>query len=285
MRFGERFINLLNTDLGASGRGETADLAVALRAAELAVPSGPGTLYLGSTAFLAEDLVIDERFELLLSPSAKIIVLAGSTLTVLGPIDLERRHHFACQSGARVRLLGSLDAIYPEWWGTPHDIGLEAARRLAVDRISDGRPQVPIRLRGPYTLTSTFRVHANELTVEVAEPMSPSLVFEGEFPRGDQVLEPTFRHDPAAVGGFILVDVDPASLPSLQCTVEESRAGIRRTPLDAPTWRCPPDPFACCVPLRPVACRRPLEWSRAKDAHRAVRADRGPQSASGHQCT
>lgn len=206
MMFSDRFINVLATDADPMTAPPPASFAAALGQAIANAPAGPCTLYIGRSATLDQSYTIDARFEVLWAPGAVLTLTDDVVLTVVGEADLDARHHFTTAAGARVRLLGPLRAIHPEWWGADADHGLESARLLAVDRILAECLQVPIRLLGSYALNRTFMLHGGGATGGAAE-VAVSFIIEGRFPRGDQWIAATFRYANPAIAEFPLVEL------------------------------------------------------------------------------
>ncbi|MEZ4393990.1 MAG: hypothetical protein R3A48_23195 [Polyangiales bacterium] len=171
-----------------------------LRALEAAPEEGPLTLYLSSSSTLGNDLTIPARCALMFAPGVRVTLEHGMTLWVHGAVDLGFEPRFELRKGASVKLLGLLEEIRPEWWfGDDASASLDAAVLIAVDRMTAGVAQAPIRLCGPYELSRTLDLGA------LARDQAMEFVLLGRHPRGDSVLRPTFLHHPESVGEFPLL--------------------------------------------------------------------------------
>lgn len=228
MEFADRFINLLLTDTLTP----LDDLTGPLQSALTVASRGPMTLYIGRTCWLRESVTIPANFEVLFAPGAVILLAAGVELRILGSVDLEAGHHFALSAGAHVILMGPLEAVYPEWWGGSPRQQLEAAVAMVSMRLREGASLVPIALLGPYPLDATFTIQpsgSDAKTATVAGRPVMTFVFDGRFPRGDAVLEPTFGYAVGVEQNFPLVRVPAGVNLQMRCVGFEGARGVVAT--------------------------------------------------------
>jgi hypothetical protein len=202
MSFSDRFINVMDGTVGVPGRQDFAShLVAALSSAPVA---GPCTLYIGRSAVVHRDVEIDERFDLWMGPGAVLRIDPGVTLTVLGTVDLAIEPRFHLGQGARVRLLGPIDAVRPEWWDVDSDVdgALAAAFSCLRARFEGGRARVPLRLLGPYRLSETF-------VLDASGPTGMEVILEGRHPRGDAIVPATFSRQRLSAEVFPLLRLGP----------------------------------------------------------------------------
>lgn len=185
--FGDRFINLMDVGFAAGGNDLGARVRLALDGAP---PGGPLTVYLSAQLELSASLELDERCLWFMGPGASVTLRRGARFDVLGAVDLGFEPRFRIEGSARVRLLGPLEVIRPEWWIGSVDEQLQLAVELAAERARQRREAVPVRLTGPYVLR-----YALDLTRAAAG--SPiAFEFQGRHPVGDPVLESTLIRGP-----------------------------------------------------------------------------------------
>lgn len=185
--FGDRFINLMELRYAVLGADLSARLIEALR---VAPGGGPLTIYLAGALVLTDTVEVPERCLWFMGPGGSVSLRRGARLDVLGAVDLGFEPRFFVEGGARVRLLGPLEVIRPEWWIGPADEQLRLAVELVAERARQRREAAAIRLLGPYVLR-----YAIDLT-RAADGQEIAFEFQGRHPVGDSVLSPTLIRGP-----------------------------------------------------------------------------------------
>lgn len=202
MAFSDRFINVMEVSTApfsvpADDLGTRAMISLAQRR------EGPVTLYIGKSAVLRGSLDLPERVEVMMAPGAVVRLEGTSVWTIRGDTDLGIERRFEVPAGARVDLLGALDAIHPEWWGVDGaaDAALEASIELARTRFAWEMPSASIRLLGSYRVSRPWVIRPPGST-------SMRVVVEGMYPKGDVTLSPTLAATRTGVEAFPLMRVE-----------------------------------------------------------------------------
>ena len=81
------------------------------------------TLYLApGTWTITADLTVDANVTLLMPPGAILAIATTKTVTINGPLEAGRYQIFSCTGTGKVVLgTGSVDKVYPQWWGAVSD--------------------------------------------------------------------------------------------------------------------------------------------------------------------
>ncbi len=119
---------------------------------------------------VGSDLDLPENVTVWFAPGASVQIARDVTMRIRGDILADLHQIFDVSQGGTVQLLGSLPAVYPEWWGTGNvSTGDTAALQAAIDAVSTGRmgssgilPTIPVVLSGAYQISRTIVVNHSD---------------------------------------------------------------------------------------------------------------------------
>lgn len=192
--FSPHFVNLL-ADNGPS----VTDLGLAMQRAALAMArdgvSGGVVWYIGHSCEIRGEHEVLPNVVLEFAPGAVVTLAPAARLTVPGEVLLTIGQHFELGADAAVQLLGPLEGVRPEWFGSGEagaDEALAAVYQLVLDRVEHGAPSAPILLSRSYPLNRPWVLSAGRVTAGI------EVTVLGRHPVGDAVVHPTLWCGPAA---------------------------------------------------------------------------------------